>query len=769
MQDTNLKVSPYFDDFDRSKNYHRVLFKPGNSVQTRELNTLQSILQNQVERFGQHMFKDGSVVIPGNVGYNLQYDAVLVQNLINGLPVENIRENLVGKVVTGLSSGVKAQVIDTLSQSESERDTITLYVKYVSGGFFEGDRQFNKFKNNEILIDSDNIPVSVTTVQNSTEYTGCVAYINPGVYFIRGFFVEVGYQRIILDQYSNTPSYKVGLNISESIITANDDETLFDNALGSTNYASPGADRLKIDTKLSKQNLLITEDSNFIELLRLEEGNVVKLVEFSTYNEIEKNLARRTFDESGSYTLSPYNVKIRESLFNGENDGIYSLNEITAEGNQILDRDPTPDEPNSINGNNFYALEISEGKSYVKGFEINNTKKQYVLVEKPRKFSSLNNQGIFLNIGSYLKLDSEKQFFGRVQFNDSLVLKDSDDIIIGECTGLGLTFGYLLYVSNLDVYTTLTLSTSSHSLQIGDFIFGSSSGASGIVQSFNGTNVILRQVSGTFMSSESILNSRITYSDSPIISSLESYKLEDVRKVEKITGSVTNFSASIQLDSVIISGTSFNVSGTTLTGVSTRFMSEVTNKSKLLIGTSEVEVSTVSSTSILLETTPPISSGTYYNISKLVCKLFSSNNGLTIRASSYPVKSSSDISYDISVNESYQISSGSFTISKPPNQSIDSSTIIITSNTSIVTAQINQFDTSTVQISNIGLPDGTTVNVYYKLRISNATVKTKKPKFYEKLLINLRKNSTNTIYGTRLEDKEWSLKFPDVFKISCNT
>ena len=50
-QETNLNVSPYFDDFDKNKNFSRVLFKPGSPVQARELTTLQSILQNQIEKF----------------------------------------------------------------------------------------------------------------------------------------------------------------------------------------------------------------------------------------------------------------------------------------------------------------------------------------------------------------------------------------------------------------------------------------------------------------------------------------------------------------------------------------------------------------------------------------------------------------------------------------------------------------------------------------------------------------------------------------------
>ena len=65
-QNTNLNVSPYFDDYSDSNNYQRVLFKPGTPIQARELTTLQSILQNQVEKFGRHLFKEGAMVILDN-------------------------------------------------------------------------------------------------------------------------------------------------------------------------------------------------------------------------------------------------------------------------------------------------------------------------------------------------------------------------------------------------------------------------------------------------------------------------------------------------------------------------------------------------------------------------------------------------------------------------------------------------------------------------------------------------------------------------------
>ena len=71
VQKTDLNVAPYYDDFSEDKNFHRILFRPGFAVQARELTQLQSILQNQIERFGNHMFQEGTVVIPGNQNVNL--------------------------------------------------------------------------------------------------------------------------------------------------------------------------------------------------------------------------------------------------------------------------------------------------------------------------------------------------------------------------------------------------------------------------------------------------------------------------------------------------------------------------------------------------------------------------------------------------------------------------------------------------------------------------------------------------------------------------
>jgi hypothetical protein len=60
--DTDLNVSPYYDDFDAETGYNRVLFKPSVPVQARELTQLQTILQNQIATFGDNILQAGTII-----------------------------------------------------------------------------------------------------------------------------------------------------------------------------------------------------------------------------------------------------------------------------------------------------------------------------------------------------------------------------------------------------------------------------------------------------------------------------------------------------------------------------------------------------------------------------------------------------------------------------------------------------------------------------------------------------------------------------------
>ena len=139
-QKINLNSTPYNDDFNSSKEYYRVLFRPGYSIQTRELNTLQSILQNQVENFGKSQYKQGQQVVPGEVSFNNKLNYVKLSsvsevavNVGGNIVFEKYNiANLVGNIVQGLSSGVTATVVSYAYGSETESDII--FVKYTNSG-----------------------------------------------------------------------------------------------------------------------------------------------------------------------------------------------------------------------------------------------------------------------------------------------------------------------------------------------------------------------------------------------------------------------------------------------------------------------------------------------------------------------------------------------------------------------------------------------------------------------------------------------------------
>ncbi|MBQ09266.1 MAG: hypothetical protein CMD96_05710, partial [Gammaproteobacteria bacterium] len=381
-QITNLNVSPYYDDFDPTDNFHRVLFKPGYPVQARELTSLQSILQNQIERFGQHFFKEGAKVIPGNTAYNQNYHAIELNNTYQGVPVDAYTDQLIGSKITGKTTGVTAVVDSVLLSSDSERGNTTLYVTYIASS--NQDNTTSVFASGESLSSEVQIlsgllgnssfapgeTFAITAATNASSVGSSFSVIN-GVYFIRGNFVNVDDETLVLDQYSNTPSYRIGFYINEEIITSDQDESLTDNSTGFNNYAAPGADRLRISVSLFKKPLTNLNDQNFIELAVVENGILrTKSVE-TQYSVVSDELARRTYDESGHYVITPFDVKVRESLNdNMGNNGVLEEGQLTSAGTPVDD--------------DLALYQISPGKAFVKGYEIETITSTNADCPKPR-------------------------------------------------------------------------------------------------------------------------------------------------------------------------------------------------------------------------------------------------------------------------------------------------------------------------------------------------------------------------------------------------
>ena len=130
-QKTDLNVAPYYDDFDITDNFHRVLFRPGFAVQARELTQLQSILQNQIERHGQNVFKEGTVIIPGQVSVSNAYSSIQLASQFGGedVVVSQYLNTTTPVTITGATSGVKAKVIGFAEATTTTQPI--LYLQYI--------------------------------------------------------------------------------------------------------------------------------------------------------------------------------------------------------------------------------------------------------------------------------------------------------------------------------------------------------------------------------------------------------------------------------------------------------------------------------------------------------------------------------------------------------------------------------------------------------------------------------------------------------------
>ena len=578
-QETNLNVAPYFDDFDPQKDYYKVLFKPGYPVQARELTSLQSILQNQVEKFGQHFFKEGAKVIPGNTTYSTNYHCVVLENTYLGIPIFDYIDQLVGAQIKGQDSGVTAIVDSYILESESTRGQVTLYINYSGSGT---NNQESVFRSGELLtanvtistantLIGEGVPLA-TTVQQGATATGSAFFISDGVYFGKGTFLNVSDQTLILDQYSNTPNYRIGLLVEETIINPDLDPTLTDNSAGFNNFGAPGADRLKITASLQKKDLNDFDDSNFLELATVVNG-VLREKNTSEYSFITDELARRTYAESGDYYVKSFGINVKESLNNREgNRGLFTEDQTTYSG--------------SIPSDDLAIYQISPGRAFVKGYDVETTAPVFLDVPKPRTTKTLKAQQINYETGETLKLNrvhgSPTIGIGNtyvLSLRDARVANSSTGIA-GKEIGLARVYDFRLDsgtysgsnsninewgLSLFDVQTTTEVTLNETiTLSVPTFIKGKNSGATAFLKdaATDTKSLVLYETSGKFILNENFIIDGIE--NSRVATAITSYGISDVLSVfgsanGAEVGAARTFSADVVLSP------NFNVGVATIT------------------------------------------------------------------------------------------------------------------------------------------------------------------------------------------------------------
>lgn len=422
--------APYYDDFSEDKKFHRILFRPGTAVQARELTQLQTILQNQVKQHSDHVFKEGAMVIPGQVSIDMNVGYVKLASWSAGGDITNLEGlNLVN------ADGLSAYVIKAIPVEGV--DSATLFVKYNNSA--TSNNTTKVFSVNDVLTYGS---YSATVAAADATGLGALTSIKRGVYYVKGNFVLCDDQTVVVSKYNSVPSARIGLTVTETVVTAEDDDTLLDNAQGSYNYAAPGADRYMIDLTLSTLALDSTADENFIELLQVEDGVIKQHVTKTEYSEIARTLARRTFDESGNYTVFPFNIDIREHRNNNRGQWItntaYLIGDVVSNcGNTYVAKNNATSSATApvhtsgtetdgavkwefttipfynrgiypatgtgtIGDSSKLAVGLESGKAYVQGYEIEKISTEYITVDKARDVVQVDNAVVSATVGNYI-------------------------------------------------------------------------------------------------------------------------------------------------------------------------------------------------------------------------------------------------------------------------------------------------------------------------------------------------------------------------------
>ena len=365
----NYNINPYFDDYNDDKNFHRMLFKPSFAVQARELTQMQTILQKQIERFGNHVFKNGSVVTGGQFFFQ-ECVSLKLEDEYSGSPIQfSLFEN---KTIFSQDGTKRAQVLKKYDTDLGTGDPKTLIIQQIFG---------DPFVSGEVITTDEEQPIFAVISANGVNDSLAFS-VNEGIFFYEGVFIRTQPQTISLSKYSKENVFsRIGFDITETIVQSSSDTSLLDPALGSSNFQAPGSDRIKIDMILNTRTLESVDDEKFIELVRVEESQITREYKYPLYSVLEETLARRTYDESGNYVVRPFKISL---------------------------------ETNSANSAQTDII-LSPGKGYVYGYEFETNSPTIITVDKPRENQEVQNKRVTAEYGNFLYTNNH---FGSFPINN---------------------------------------------------------------------------------------------------------------------------------------------------------------------------------------------------------------------------------------------------------------------------------------------------------------------------------------------------------------
>ena len=397
----NLNTSPYFDDFDSTKNYNRILFKPGVAVQARELTQLQTVLQNQISNLGSFTLKEGAI-ISGCEESQIQVPYIKINDEYypNGTSTTTAltnaqMEKFRGVVVQGVTSGIKAKIIGTVQGSVGARPALkAFYLAYIDfNGATEGNEHFSGAERLKVISGgshlntefvTSNLAASPRTLSDNYYGTTTKIQLSPGIIFAKEQFIVTDTLSTYIHPFSNSVVRKIGFELTEAIKTYTDDNTLLDPASGSYNFNAPGADRYNISVQLKSYAATgVTLPELFFEYGMWEYGRLIRNdVRSATLNTLGDLMNERAYETYGNFVDHGFTVQLREHLNDGVNGGVFT----------------------SANGGNANKLvaEVSPGYCEVGGHPLRLSNRKLITIPKPTSTEIKQDSTITTNYGNYI-------------------------------------------------------------------------------------------------------------------------------------------------------------------------------------------------------------------------------------------------------------------------------------------------------------------------------------------------------------------------------
>jgi Domain of unknown function (DUF4815) len=401
---TDFNVAPFYDDYNEASDYYRILFRPATAVQARELTQLQTILQNQISRFGDSIYKDGTIIEGCNfhpypninqIKFKDSNTSTLDFTTLTVLYAdiaEDANNTVFNSSNTYLlvsnTSGLRASIFRAFSGTENYApDTNRAYVQYLNTGnnnvttFSQASEQIDVYSSTQdklgLLSASNKLGVIYTLSSNSTVNALGVGYgmrVGKGIIYQKGFFLKTNPSNFIISEHvSNAAGIVIGFDTNESIVSPYEDPSLFDNSQGSTNYSAPGAYRLKLNpvpVYYDSSNTAVALPNNFLTIVSFDQGTGQYIVRKDTspqYSTLGDVIAKQAFETNGDFILKPFSIDVQ---------------------------------PHESNTSLFYYV-ASPGIAYIDGHRVENLATTRVPAPRGIFTQSIDNDILNVSIGNY--------------------------------------------------------------------------------------------------------------------------------------------------------------------------------------------------------------------------------------------------------------------------------------------------------------------------------------------------------------------------------